>query len=322
MTTSTPAVAAISSALATPFERFDHHRHQHVVVDRGAIVDPGPHLTERSAARTAAADRRIAREARRIPRLERIVHGRHDDADGADVGRFLDARFERVGHADHRRRADAGTREHHAPHLVPRHRAVLHLEPDEVEVLADLAVQLRVVGRDRVAGDLLVLEQQLLGLVVERPRRGRADRGLHLPAPAARIDRRHRDGAACRRSTGPACRCRRAGGTAAALSARSGRRLRCGLLGVHRVADPESETCCNHDTHDAHRKTSRWLRDHPTAPLFRHPERLTGLNQLRQQLPARRARAPRRTNSRRPGRSMAISRRLSASTPSRIRSSP
>jgi len=47
---------------------------------------------------------------------------------------------------------------------------VLHLEPDVVEVLGQLAVQLRVVGGRPVAGDLLVLEQQFLGLVVERPR--------------------------------------------------------------------------------------------------------------------------------------------------------
>ena len=60
----------------------------------------------------------------------------------------------------------------HPPDLVPGHRAVLHLEPDEVEVLADLAVEVGVEARDRVARDLLVLEQPFLGAVVERPRRG------------------------------------------------------------------------------------------------------------------------------------------------------
>ena len=137
----------------------------------------------------------------------------------ADVGRLLDARLERVGHADHRRRADAGTGQHHAPHFVPRHRAVLHLEPDEVEVLADFAVQLRVEARDRVAGDLLVLEQQLLGLVVERPRRG----GVHRwPSPASPSRaRRLSPASACRRS-GCRQRLRRRGHHSGGLQARSG----------------------------------------------------------------------------------------------------
>ena len=40
---------------------------------------------------------------------------------------------------------------------------------------------------NRVARDLLVLEEKLLGLVVERPWRVRTDHGLDLPSPAARV---------------------------------------------------------------------------------------------------------------------------------------
>src|SRR4029453_2094608 len=93
---------------------------------------------------------------------------------------------------DERRRAvDPRAGEYHAPHFVPRHRAVLHLEPGIVEVLANLAVEVRVEARDGVAGDLLVLEQQLLGLVVERARCHRAHRSLDLPAPPARTNGRN-----------------------------------------------------------------------------------------------------------------------------------
>ena len=97
----------------------------------------------------------------------------------------------------------APTRGHasdHAPDFVPRHRAVLHLEPDEVEMLADLAVQLGVEARNRVARDLLVVEQRFFRAVVERPRRGGIHHGLHLPAPAALVGLLRRQRAADRRA--------------------------------------------------------------------------------------------------------------------------
>ena len=128
--------------------------------------------------------------------------------EGAEIGGLLDARLQRVGHADHRRGADAGARHHHPPHLVVGHRAVLHLEPDVVEVLADFAVQLGIEARNGVAGDLLVLQQPLLGAVVERPRRGGIHHRLDLPSPSALVGLCGRDRAADRR----ACRRFAAGG--------------------------------------------------------------------------------------------------------------
>jgi hypothetical protein len=71
-----------------------------------------------------------------------------------------------------------GTRRDHAPDLVPRHRAVLHLEPDEVEVLADFAVEIGIEAGDRVARDLSIVEQRFLRAVVERPGRGRVHQAL------------------------------------------------------------------------------------------------------------------------------------------------
>src|SRR5204862_7365045 len=95
-----------------------------------------------SVAGTAMVVWRIPRVAFRVSRFVRVVHRWHDDAERTNVSRFLAARLERIWHADHRRRSNLGTRRDHSTDFVPRHRAVLHLEPDEVEMLADLAVQL------------------------------------------------------------------------------------------------------------------------------------------------------------------------------------
>ena len=59
---------------------------------------------------------------------------------------------------------------------------MLHLEPDVVEMLADRG-RARVVARNRVAGDLLVLKESLLGPVVERPWGCGVHHGLHLATP-------------------------------------------------------------------------------------------------------------------------------------------
>jgi hypothetical protein len=45
--------------------------------------------------------------------------------------------------------------------------------PDEIHVLSGFTVEIRVEGRDREAGNHLVLEKQLLGLVVKWPWRRR-----------------------------------------------------------------------------------------------------------------------------------------------------
>ena len=95
-----------------------------------------------------------------------------------------------------------GTRRDHATDFVPRHRAVLHLEPDEVEMLADLAVQLGIEARDRVAGDLSIVEQRFFRAVVEWPRGGGIHQGFHLPAPAALVGFLRRQRAADWRAPG------------------------------------------------------------------------------------------------------------------------
>ena len=115
-----------------------------------------------------------------------------------------------------------GTRGDHATDFVPRHRAVLHLEPDEVEVLADLAVQLGIEARNRVAGDLSIVEQRFFRAVVERPRRGGIHHGLHLPAPAALVGFLRRQRAADWRA--PRRRTTAASGRATSLAAGAGRR--------------------------------------------------------------------------------------------------
>ena len=240
------------------FERFNHDGHEHVVVDRRPVVDAGPHLTEGAASGTAPADRRIARKARRVTRFQGIVHGGHNDADRTDVRRLLDRRFERIRRADHRCRADGRTGDHHSPDLVPGHGAVLHLEPDEVEVLADLAVEIGVEARNRVAGDLLVLEQQFLGLVVERPWRARVHRRLDLPAPAApvRLGRRQRS----------ANRLARRGARRAttALTASAGSRRPGSLLRLHgQCSDDQTGGKC--ETRDAHCATPFQRGHHRTA---------------------------------------------------------
>src|SRR5688572_10217869 len=124
---------------------FDHDDDKHVVVDRRAIVDPGPGLSEGSSARAPPPERGITREPRSIARLQRIVDSRHDDAHGPKVRSLLDARLQCIRHSDHGRPAiGAGTCENHSAHLIPRHRTVLHFKPDEIEMLADLTVELRV----------------------------------------------------------------------------------------------------------------------------------------------------------------------------------
>ena len=173
-----PNVFAISSALMMPSSVSEHHDDEHVVVE-GVLVaagHAGPDRAGLSRARTATAKRREARVPRRLQRLVAVSHGREDQADRPEVGRLLNARFELIRHADHRGGAvGAGARRDHLRDVVPRHRAVLHLEPDEPVVLADLAIELRIERADRVAGDLLAAEEQFLRLVVERALVARAD---------------------------------------------------------------------------------------------------------------------------------------------------
>src|SRR5215218_8567984 len=58
------------------FERFDNHGDQHVVVDRGAIVDAGlvPQLAIRAATGAPASEWGIPGEPGRIARLERVIY--------------------------------------------------------------------------------------------------------------------------------------------------------------------------------------------------------------------------------------------------------
>src|SRR4029079_3034940 len=98
--------------------------------------------------------------------------------------------------------------------------------PDVAVVLADLAVELRIEGADREAGDLFVAEQHLLRPVVEGTLVAAAHVRLRHPAPAARVDRR-RIGApdAGNQIAGPEHRRVRTTSAAALAAATTGGRL-------------------------------------------------------------------------------------------------
>ena len=146
----------------------DHHDHDNVVVVRVRVV-VAPDGRRLAGAGAAASHGRVARELRDGLRLLRRVDGRQDQAEAADVRRLLQRGLELVGDAQERSRpGHAGrlARRDHRLDVRVGHGGVLHLEPDEVVVQADLEVKLNVQLLDRVAEDLLAVQQLLLAGVV------------------------------------------------------------------------------------------------------------------------------------------------------------
>src|SRR5262249_4795867 len=125
-------------------ERLDHEDDEHVVVERVLVAarDIRPDPASLAGPRAAAAKWRAPRGPWRFQGLVTIADRREYQADRADVGRLLNAGLELVGHSNHRRGAvRTRTSRDHLRDLVPRHRAVLHLEPHEAVVLANFAIE-------------------------------------------------------------------------------------------------------------------------------------------------------------------------------------
>ena len=216
----------------------NHHDYDNVVVVRVRVV-VAPDGRRLTGAGAAASHGRVARELRDGLRLLRRVDGRQDQAEAADVRRLLQRGLELVGDAQERSRpGHAGrlARRDHRLDVRVGHGGVLHLEPDEVVVQADLEVELNVELLDRVTEDLLAVQQLLLAGVVEGVLRGRVVEvvGLSPRAAPVRVRRRRRgdDGAGHGRR-----RSRRVRGHVPGDGGDAAAHRRCGSAGgVRRVA--------------------------------------------------------------------------------------
>ena len=169
------------------FNGLDHHDAEHVVVDRVPVgfARVQEFVPELAAALTAPANRRKPRPAGRVSRFEHVVYGRHDGAQNAQVVRLLHVGFQRIGHADHRRGANARARMHHLLDLVESETRVLHLEPREIVMRRHLAILLGVERALRMAEHLLARQELGLGSVVELSIRILHERpGCPAPWPA------------------------------------------------------------------------------------------------------------------------------------------
>src|SRR3954468_19223853 len=146
----------------------DQDHHQDVVVGVDGVAG-APQARRLHLARAAVAPRpgvrvvavadRILREHHRVARLLDRVDHRDDDPEGARVGGLLDVALVGGRDAHEGNAARFGDRLDQLLRLTPGERAVLHLDPDEVDPLAGLLRDLQVRADDRVAEDLFAFLQ-------------------------------------------------------------------------------------------------------------------------------------------------------------------
>src|SRR5437899_11951659 len=150
--------------------RLNHNHHHHIVIGDLTIV-ASPQGAVLPVALAAPAFWRIFGPLYIGLRLFHGVHGRNDDSDRANVGRFLNVALSRVRHADkwHRRSPSAGP--NHFRHIPIGPRAVLHLDPQKiVSGVGHRAVNVGVWRKNRGANNRLAFTKFLLRRV-ENPHR-------------------------------------------------------------------------------------------------------------------------------------------------------
>jgi len=110
----------------------DHRDHHNVFVGSGPVV-ASPQRSILPAALAALPEWRIVRVGYGGSNLLHAVHHRNDDAQRADVRRLLDVSLGGCRNTDERDGRRTAARPDHPRRVRVRQRAVLHLDPDEVE---------------------------------------------------------------------------------------------------------------------------------------------------------------------------------------------
>src|SRR5690606_10702898 len=132
---------------------FDH-RDDHDVVVRPLPVFTSPDRAVLPGALAPFAERRIHRESDRVLDLLDGVDHRHDHAERPDIDGLLDVPLGRVGHPDERNRGPRARADHRRDFRVGQ-RAVLHLDPEEVEAgVRHRAIDVHARRLDRPTDDL------------------------------------------------------------------------------------------------------------------------------------------------------------------------